>query len=427
MMNPAMAYKNSAPLVSGEKIDAPMVLLYILSISGYPLATVIANVIGADNREVSIIFRGCFLLFAVWLFVDGLLIRRAIFKGWFWPPYLVFFLLYGFRIYWDCFVESVPTAYDPQLYFMFLFGVTLIPSLAFARRISLETSVRTMKAILVTLVATQIMFTLTNREALFLSSEGQRVQTEALNAISFGTIGGITVIISIFLMLGRNARSAFSEERLSISDIFFKIALVCCAALGFYTIFLSGSRGPLLSATLVFVVLVLTSYGDNLSDRLAFLWKVIALLLVTMGAFVVFFAEATEVVFQRISATLGGQEMSDIGRFDLWKDGFSEFLDSPFVGSGFEVSTLTFYPHNLPLEALMATGLIGGGVWVIMCWVGIGRAVQVIRTAPDYAWIGVLAIYLFSNSLFSGSLWNSGSIAHFMVALFAIPIARSAR
>lgn len=414
--------------VNVEKASIPIALLFLGTVAGYPLATILADILGIENRIVSSAFRLGFLVLAIWLFLEGLFIRATIFySGWFWPTYIGFYFLYAIRLYWDCFVLELPTAYPPEIYFLILIGSTLVPSLAFARRINLNTSRLAMTVTLGAVLFSQFGFFLSNREAVFLSSEGQRVQTDTLNAITFGMTGGVAIIISLFMLIGRTTEAksfAIQEDLWAKKPV--KALLLGIIALGFYTIFLSGSRGPLLAIFVVFLILIFFPGKQSVSSRLGIFFHagVIGFALVTL--FVTAYSRIGEVVAARLDATVNREELSDVYRFQLWEDGFNEFLESPLLGSGFEVSTIGFYPHNLPLEAFMSTGLIGGSLWLVMYWTGLVRAVRVLQSGSDHAWISVVVIYLFSNSLFTGNLWASGPIAHFMVALFAIPVERAA-
>lgn len=404
------------------KASVSMVLLFSLSLAGYPLITVTSAAIGLDNRTLSIIFRAGFLGLAIWIFLDALFVRTAIFKSLFWPAYLSFFTLYTIRIFWDSYIEEVPTAYPPEVYFLFLFGVTLIPSFAFAKKINKITSRFAMVSTLVALTLVQAGFLVINTEAVFLAAEGQRVQTEALNAISYGALGGMTVVIGAVLAFYRTAESHGLESKrrglLSLENI----AVIFCIGLGLYTILLSGSRGPLLATLVAFSVFYFNSFGRGFIDRISSAGRLGLVILLFGILFVGIFSDTASVLFERVSASVSGREMSDGDRFVMWSNGFQQFLDNPIFGSGFEEKVVGFYPHNLPLEALMATGIFGGALWLAMFFIGLRRAFFIIRHSPSHAWIGVLVVYVFINSIFSGNLWNAGVLTHLMVALFAVSL-----
>src|SRR5699024_5743082 len=56
---------------------------------------------------------------------------------------------------------------------------------------------------------------------------------------------------------------------------------------------------------------------------------------------------------------------SSSGRFDLWKNAFQSWLQHPILGSGFyqlsDYSNSSAHPHNLFIQVLTETGLIGFG------------------------------------------------------------------
>ena len=79
-----------------------------------------------------------------------------------------------------------------------------------------------------------------------------------------------------------------------------------------------------------------------------------------------------------------------------------------WVINGFLIQTSPFqasYPHNLIVEAFMATGLLGGLIFLYLNF----RVLQLVHLMKDTEkfWLGLLFIQFFIFSMFSGNLYTS--------------------
>jgi O-antigen ligase len=300
----------------------------------------------------------------------------------------------------------------------------LIPSLAFARQIDRDTSLATYVQCMIWVGIAQVTFLFGMSSELEVSLEFKRLQSETLNAISYGILGSVSILLGgIGLLL-------FSAD--DTSHQWFEkpargVKLLCTASivLGAATMFLSGSRGPFLSAFLCLSIAFFRAlrFAGNRIGMASF-----AIGFVISGALVLLplLIEIDIPLFERIFRTIRGEELSDSDRFSLWASGWDQFIQSPLWGSGLEEQVIGFYVHNLPLEAFMATGIFGGLLWLAMLFVGVRRAIQIIWYQPPFAWIAMTFLLLMSNSMFSGNIWKSGATSDFLVALYAVPLSNRA-
>ncbi len=405
-----------------------MPLLFALSLAGYPFLAAFSGATGIDNRVLSIAFRAAFLVLAVVVIYTSYRKHAPVHRGIFWFLYFAFWSMYAFRLIHDLFIADVPSAYEPQIYIAFLFGVTIIPSLAFAFPLDEVTARRALKFSLYLLLATQIMFFLSpDNFSLETATEFQRVQTDQLNAITLGAVGGLTVnFATISLMYSTINVGSKAQARAALFSALFKFLHIVAIAIGFTTIFLSGSRGPLLATLVCYAWIFYAAYRKTTS-RVAS-GVLISLVVMSIGMIVLpFVVDIGAPVLERLAATARGEEMSDGGRFILWENGLAQALENPIFGSGFEEKEIVFYVHNLPLEAFMSAGFVGALIWIALFSIGLKRAFLIILEKPAHGWIAITFLYTFVNSLLSGNLWNAGSLAHFLVALYGVQLAAPAR
>lgn len=413
-----------------EKKESPstaMPMLFALSLAGYPFLAAFSGAASLDNRAISIVFRAMFLALSMFIIYTGYRKHVLVHRGVFWFFYISFWSMYAFRLVHDLFIADVPSAYEPELYIAFLFGVTIIPSFAFAFPLDERAAKRALKFSLILLVATQFVFFFSpDNFSLETTIEFQRAQTDQLNAITLGAVGGLTVnFATISLMYSTIGLGVQTQSRAVLSTALYKFSCIMAIAIGFTTIFLSGSRGPLL-ATLVCYACIFYAAYRKATSRVAS-GVLFSLITMSIGMLVLpFVVDLGAPILERLAATTRGEEMSDSGRFLLWENGLAQALESPIFGSGFEEKEVVFYVHNLLLEAFMSTGFIGALIWIALFFIGLKRALIIILEKPAHGWIAVTFLYTFVYSFLSGNLWNAGSLAYFLVALYGIPLATTA-
>jgi O-antigen ligase len=392
--------------------------LYALSLAGYPITALIVNSLGLESRPISAAFRAGFLgLSLTSLFIaykDGI----RILKSSFWIFYLGFWALYSWRLVYDTQFSQVPLGNDPDVYLLFFAGFTLLPSFAFCRTLDMATCISALRRTLVLLLVAQVGFYASTENEIVSGLAGARLGLETLNPISFGVVGATSLALGVYVVLTDIMSRVEAKSAARFGRPLLVIAYISIVA-GLVTVFLAGSRGPVLGLVAVLVLLLVRSYSTTRTKAGMVTLSILFLLL--LAALVIpLTLDVGSSIIDRFDRTARGEEMSDTFRFFLWESGWQQFLESPIWGSGFEEHVLQIYPHNLPLEALMATGIFGGAIWLGMCLVAARQAALVMWRNPLYGWIPMVFVLLFGNSLFSGSLWGAGSLAHFMVAAFAV-------
>jgi hypothetical protein len=97
-----------------------------------------------------------------------------------------------------------------------------------------------------------------------------------------------------------------------------------------------------------------------------------------------------------------------------------DFL-SFLIGSRLELPRFG-YPHNLLIEAVLSTGIIGGTLFLIMfigCFI---KSIKILINNNPWGWLGLLYIQYAVQSLASGSLYTSNVFWHLSFILICLPL-----
>ena len=183
--------------------------------------------------------------------------------------------------------------------------------------------------------------------------------------------------------------------------------------MGIFNLMIGGSRGPF-SATLIalmFVAYYYVKYKQSIGRYLKF---IIFGFIFILG-FLTFFVQRMDniLIFERVNETLKNYESGrKEERNELFSIALEMFLEKPvfgyqFVTSSTDPSVDRVIPHNIFLESLMATGILGS----IFLFPILMRQVRIFFTLFKYpieeTFIIILSIIFFIQSLISGAIFLS--------------------
>ncbi len=150
--------------------------------------------------------------------------------------------------------------------------------------------------------------------------------------------------------------------------------------------FLGSSRGALIALIVPFFMIVLLSgsYRSRLNLLFLSLFGILAIyFLATYFDFGVFRRTL------RIAADLEAGRSSE--RIYLWGHAITQFLSSPIYGDMIYFTGVgAGYPHNIILEILMSTGLIGGVSYITILMITIYYSFYIVKYNPKLNWVVVL-------------------------------------
>jgi hypothetical protein len=405
---------------------------YISGALSYAATAVIILETGLPTSRTNFVLKGIYLAF--YLFVifrvflrDGLNFPRS-FK-WF----AAFFIIYSCRLVFDVSIRGVQFANQEWHYvYAYFFGATLVPCFA------LFMSARYINAVLLfwdsflVVAAANLLllyYLLTKTGQTSAEMIGSRVNIQSsnelgtdstfINPILIGQLGAILLIFCSTLLFNRIKSQNF-------------IWYIAGGLLGVYNIMISSSRGPfLLALTGVFVALIHSVHWN--SGAKGYLAKLIGwLLLVVVSAVPVvswLLANYEISMLQRMETFLleraaGGREARD----EVFADAWNQFISSPIFGDQFVVRLGGGYPHNIVVETLMATGLVGGSLFLGLLWLITLKVRRIMFDGyfPFEFMIISMACFFFLSGLTSGSIFVNPEIWLSLAVVLAMPISKTA-
>ncbi len=331
-------------------------------------------------------------------------------------PLILFFLIYGARLIYDVLFEGILMIYQSPTYVLgYFFGLTLLPVLGIAAfywckddRLLFRVSFSLLIAANVLLFLYAVVTGDLSRGTFAgrIEEKGQIEGSAVLGPIWLGYAGSMlaAMLFGIFVTSHR-----LSWRTLAIGGA---LSGLCVANMLF-----GASRGPTLGLVLpILLFLLKPAFANPRITPLVSRAKGLIATLVLIGIAAVLIASSEGAVFlvERFASMYteriaGGHELRDIIFAAAWED----FLSSPVIGSSYVVSFMNAEAHNIILESLMATGLMGSFFlfWaLIRAFVGIHRLLNGMRgtegVALALATICALVVGLTSSSIGqSPALW----------------------
>jgi hypothetical protein len=375
--------------------------LVVLAIVGYPLVSIVPTFTGLDSRISSVIFRAIVLFLslvvAAWTFVPfHKKVRVSL-------PMLSFLLCWGvllLRYAHDVVllqVEPSPSL-DAVDFFVFIVGVSLVPTLPLFRSLTTRMLQRVQHLLfwLVAVVVTvySIHFANPASDAGFV-----RAQADALNAITYGSLGAILILLTFTYSFSPRSRLP-------------RLARWIAFGIGAYALYSSASRGPIVALAIPLFMLVknrIRAFG--LSGPAAWITTFIGTLaLASVVAMAIFsmpstrnLADSNFLVHRLLNAS---EDDSTQQRIYLIESSWNIFLNNPFLGGAIAEPETKAYPHNVILEGLMVGGIPLGMLVLAIEAYSIWLAGTYLQTRDERTFIGALLMFAVVMTMISGSLYT---------------------
>jgi hypothetical protein len=382
-------------------------LSIVLACLSYPVTTVslvrLGLPVGPSNITIKAVTASMFALVFAWAIRRRGEVPQA---AW---PLLAFLAIYSLRIIWDLAIAGVRLdGYSAGYVLVYFFVLTALPVTALLlawRDLQVASLHRWM---LVALGAANIalvvqVFSATAVELATLLSGRMQIaekgeEVAVLSPLTFGFIGAAT--------------AAFCLARLCLyrdDGGWRRLALALLGCVGLVNMMLGASRGPIAGLTLAALLLAWRLLTTPRSATEPPRWWA-GICLATPIALLLALA-VTEIVptflFARIlfffqDRSSGVKEERDYQFEAAWKD----FLESPLIGRHFVSSLDNFYPHNVALEVLMSTGLLGGLLFLLSIVVLLISSYRVLFRSGEARTvaIGLAAVCMLSSGMTSASI-----------------------
>lgn len=367
-----------------------LAIILIGSIAGFPLVVGLATLAGEPSTPFSIAFRASLLACSLLVILRyGIHISNR--------PLLVlfiaFWIIYFARLAYETTYNSDALARDAATYWSFAAGTCFFPGIAVAAargvRNGQDLAHWTLVATLIALamVGLSVHTTMTLDGNVY---DVGRYGLDSLNPISFGHLGATVALLAY-------ARLRLAKIRLSTL-----VLLVAVTIAGLLATLASASRGPLVAcAAGIFFV---ESLKGGRYVVFAALLGIIALLVLTPDFGVIDNVLGSQ-TSSRFESAIHLADPSTRGRIEQISSAWRIFLDHPLLGGGIEDPKFGIYPHNVFVEAFMATGILGGGVFLTLAVLSTVTAFKIGRRGGAYGALGVLYVQYLTAAQFSGGIY----------------------
>lgn len=373
-------------------------LNFVLMFIGYQLATSLFLPVSSDiegiSHTVTVPYRAFALL--VSLIVILLNYRNKIGQSHLAIKVLLFFwIALIIRIFYDTNVRFDIYLKDTSQLWLYVFGIVLPAIYSVIKSYRVIDLNKALKWVYLGTVLTLILSLFNNSALLMDASEitGRAKGNLALNTISFGHIGTMGFILSLFLL---------SRQGVSVIK---RIFIITVMLLSFFIMLRAGSRSPILALAVV-LIFWLFARGKNLVLGISITAVTILLVFIFMDPILSFMGNISPVIESRLR--MGIYEGHTSGRDILYNYAFQAFLEKPLIGSQFAIFNNFgdfIYSHNIILDALMGLGLFGGLAMIYILWSGLKSTFVMIKLKDNHFWISLILIQQIVLSMLSGSFY----------------------
>ena len=185
---------------------------------------------------------------------------------------------------------------------------------------------------------------------------------------------------------------------------------------GLLSIAKAGSRSPVVVLALVSIFYMIARLGKV--KGLLILSTVVGLILINIKAIIGLLSSLGSSLAIRLTSMI--QEGETSGRDVIYSNTLSIIQESPIFGSYYLIPKgigAGGYPHNYFLEVFMATGIVGGSIFLALVLYSVYQSYSLIKSRHFSSWIVVLYLQILVYGMFSTGLYTSQD---FWILLFYI-------
>lgn len=389
------------------KLTSTMIVLLCFA---YPISAILSIAIGVPSTYVNGTFRALILLVTILILIISAIKYKNIPISKYSISLFAFFFIYLLRLIWDLLVLSVYTEHTKYEIFYFYIGNILVPAIAVLMTFRFCDKREIVKYSFYVLLIDNILITfvyffqnkwifspeiLIKRAAIIGTSDDIFI----INPISFGIYGG-------YLFLTSNSLILFLKELVP------KPVIITGLIFGFVNLILSTSRGPFLFTFIGLIVLVFLFL--YFSKKTLGLWrKVFISLFITFITLFISISSINQngVEIGIIQRALNSKENLQSGekeeRNELFAEGFNMFLENPLFGKKVVLDSTASYPHNVFIEILMSTGVLGFSFYIITLFCLFIKFLNINSYSNSFIFFLSVFILSYGISLTTGNLYQS--------------------
>ena len=372
-------------------------IVYFLNFIGFSafIAFVMAMGFTEDSRVYTIPLRLTEIFFIIFLFIVNKY-RPSADKG-IYIMLLWFFLFYFFKIFLDMKRGTQGLHIPISEFYLYSIVYCILPFMFFSQRKSIEDYRLMFRAIYISGILFSVGSILIFVKATITHGHYDRFKS-VFDPLTFSYTGAL--LIGICLMQLIFNKTDFIKKSSLMVGIFF----------GIMPFLIGGSRGPILALILPLLFVLFYTRKIRVKPK-HLIYSLIGIILFTV-AISIFGDLSFKRLFNIFHDLATGS--GEVVRLDIWKGSFNQFLDSPVWGDSVQRKGGS-YPHNLIIEVLMSTGIIGFVPYFTLLIFGITRSVKIIKRDPSKSWIFLFFTLTFLMGMFSGNIvtdiWFWSSLA----------------
>lgn len=392
-------------------------LFIILSICGWPIFGSLVGISGSDASQVpALAFR--ILVVAIGVIAFARHKTHDINAGILLVISLTFWVVYISKLIAEIYILEEPSPQTFETYIGYALTFSALPALCAFIDISDQTlnQVRkyiTILSILGLSLSLLDIYAAFARGAPYFYAAMLRLGSEKMNPIALGHLC-TTLVILLVCTIGA------SDRKLHAAAI--SVPIIAAAVI---SLFLTASKGPIVALAACLLVYLIRTIGFvRFGLGLLIFSALVGTALIAGSANLDASQSLLAPLFNRFSGLASGSDdQSTAGRLIAYTGALNQFFDHPVMGDvPFERATYN-YPHNIFLEVLMSTGVIGFGLFAIQFVYGAKATLGCIR-GTGTVWLGLLTLQYFIGALFSGAIytnsltWYLGALA---IAVYSRP------
>lgn len=307
--------------------------------------------------------------------------------------YLLFIIFFGFyflRVISESFIKDSDFYIQPYEIIVYSIIYVIIPFFYFSQKKTNED----FKRIFYSIITSGIIFSVF---AIYLyvqfkfSGKSWR-SALPFNPLIFSYPGALLAGVSL-------SRIAFRSDPLPRKEL---LLYLFATILGLIILFIGTSRGPFIALILTFLIYFI--YFKKLKIKKSYLiYSIVSVLVLVFLDSKFGFG-----TIQRVFGTLNDISEGKPGavRIDIWGSALKQFIKSPLIGSSIQTESGA-KAHNILLEVLMSTGILGFLPFLFLMILGIKKSFNLIKQYPEYAWVSIFFSQALIKNMLSGALYNS--------------------
>lgn len=208
------------------------------------------------------------------------------------------------------------------------------------------------------------------------------------------------------------ALSYWLKNKISVQQKFYLALIMVLAATPF---FLGASRGSLIALFFPFLLMMVATRKILSNLRLAAIIFVAFISIIYLSEI---FGSSLIERFTQTNADIQEGNESAV-RTVMWQNALNQFSSHPVMGDRLKLDGFDIYPHNIFIEILQCTGLLGFIPFFILTLLAIIKSMKIFRYQPAYSWLSMLYFQCVLQNMFSGGLFSASWLMMSMALIFS--------